>query len=461
VNASEELPAHCRVDGVIGSGIRFQLLLPKEWNGKLVMGGGGGFVGRVQNQAQDDFTFGGSPLARGYATVGTDTGHSGHMLDASWAFENLERKINFGHRAVHLTAEAAKSLASSFYGEPPKRSYFLGCSRGGGQGMMESQLYPNDFDGIVSGAPAFHWSGIMAGFLDTQQKVYPEGPEGAPVLTADNRKLLETTILERCDSLDRVEDGVMDDPRRCDFQVSDLPACPGDVAGPDCVTRAQRAAIAAIYSGPMRGGERLFFGFPLGGENDRGGWMPWIVGGPEPVAPGAPSLHYGFGTQAFKYLFADDPGFDYRKYDFESFEEDTRFGASILNATNTDLGPFREFGGKLLMWHGWSDAALTALATIDYYEKVAARDSEVSDYFRLFLMPGVLHCAGGPGPDQVDWLGAIDDWVERGVPPERIVASRLDEGGNVTRARPLCPYPQVAIYDGRGSPDEDESFRCE
>jgi feruloyl esterase len=253
----------------------------------------------------------------------------------------------------------------------------------------------------------------------------------------------------------------MDDPRRCDFEVSDLPACPGDVAGRDCVTRAQRAAIAAIYSGPKRAGEPLFFGFPLGGENDRGGWMPWIVGGPEPVAPGAPSLHYGFGTQAFKYLFADDPDFDYREYDFGSFEEDTRFGASILNATSTDLAPFRDFGGKLLMWHGWSDAALTAFATIDYYEKVAARDPEASDYFRLFLMPGVLHCAGGPGPDQVDWLGAIDDWVERGVAPERIVASRLDDGGNVTRTRPLCPYPQVALYDGRGSPDEAESFRCE
>jgi feruloyl esterase len=386
VESSEEGPAHCRVAGVIGADIEFELLLPRDWNGKLVMGGGGGFVGKVENQAQEFLLLlGRSPLARSYATVGTDTGHDGTTLDASWAFENLERKLNFGHRAVHLTAETAKSLSQSFYRRPPRRSYFMGCSRGGGQAMMESQLYPNDFDGIVAGAPAFNWGGIMAGFIKTQQAMYPTPNDlTEPVLTAETRKLLETRILAKCDAIDGVRDGVLD---------------------------------------------------------DRGAWVPWIVGGAEPVAPGAPSLQYAFGTQAMKYLFLDDPDFDYTRYDFSTFGDDTRFGASILKATDTDLTDFESYGGKLLMWHGWSDSALTALATIDYYDDVAAKDADVGDYFRLFMMPGVLHCSGGPGPDE-------------------LLASRIDGNGNVIRSRPLCPYPRVAIYDGTGDTDEAESFTC-
>jgi feruloyl esterase len=420
VESSEEGPAHCRVAGVIGADIEFELLLPRDWNGKLVMGGGGGFVGKVENQAQEFLLLlGRSPLARSYATVGTDTGHDGTTLDASWAFENLERKLNFGHRAVHLTAETAKSLTQSFYRRPPRRSYFMGCSRGGGQAMMESQLYPNDFDGIVAGAPAFNWGGIMAGFIKTQQAMYPTPNDlTEPVLTAETRKLLETRILAKCDAIDGVRDGVLDDPRRCDFRVSELPNC--ELAGRDCITDAERHAIEAIYQGPRRGGTQIFFGFPFGGENDRGAWVPWIVGGAEPVAPGAPSLQYAFGTQAMKYLFLDDPDFDYTRYDFSTFGDDTRFGASILKATDTDLTDFESYGGKLLMWHGWSDSALTALATIDYYDDVAAKDADVGDYFRLFMMPGVLHCSGGPGPDE-------------------LLASRIDGNGNVIRSRPLCP----------------------
>jgi Tannase and feruloyl esterase len=459
VAATPENPAHCKVDGLIGSDVKFELLLPGEWNGKLVMGGGGGFVGSVENQAQENFTFGGSPLARGYATVGTDTGHRGGGLDATWAHDNLERKLNFGYRAVHLTAETAKSLVRSYYGRHARYSYFLGCSRGGGQAMMESQLYPNDFDGIVAGAPAFNWNGIAAGFIRNEQALYSSGAD-EPVVTPDNRALLQKLILERCDELDGVRDGVLDDPRRCDFRLSDLPSCPGDRAAPECVTEAQREAIGVIYDGPRRGSEPLYFGFPLGGENDHGGWDQWVVGAKDAIAPGVPSLHYAFGTQMFKYLFLDDPDFDYRTYDFRSFEDDTKFGASFLNATDTDLRDFENFGGKLILWHGWSDSALTALASIDYYQKVGAAEPEVRDYFRLFLMPGVLHCGEGPGPDKVDWLGAIDGWVESGAVPDRLIASRIDEKGKPERTRPLCPYPQVAIYDGKGDANDAASFTC-
>lgn len=325
--------------------------------------------------------------------------------------------------------------------------------------MMESQLYPNDFDGIVAGAPAFNWNGIAAGLIRNEQAVYPESIDTA-VITSDNLALLQARILERCDSLDGVRDGVVDDPRRCDFRISDLPACPGDQPAPECVTEAQRAAMGVIYRGPRRGEEPIYFGFPFGGENDHGGWDVWITGAKDSIAPGVPNLHYAFGTEAFKYLFLDDPDFDYRTYDFQSFEEDTKFGASFLNATDTDLTDFESFGGKLLLWHGWSDSALTALATVDYYQRVEKRQPGLRDYFRLFLMPGVLHCGGGPGPDKVDWLGAISDWVENGTAPDRLVASRLDEDGKSERTRPLCPYPQVAIYDGRGDSNDATSFTC-
>lgn len=215
-----------------------------------------------------------------------------------------------------------------------------------------------------------------------------------------------------------------------------------------------------LYEGPRRGVESLYFGFPFGGENDHGGWDLWITGAKDAIAPGVPSLHYAFGTQTFKYLLLDDPGFDYRTYDLRTFEEDTKFGASFLNATDTNLTDFEIHGGKLIMWHGWSDSALTALATVDYFQKVETGDPEVRDFFRLFLMPGVLHCEGGPGPDKVDWLGAIADWVENGTVPVRLVASRLDESGHPERTRPLCPYPQVAIYDGTGDPNDAASFAC-
>jgi feruloyl esterase len=469
VSATEELPSHCRVHGVVGSDIQFELLMPDAWNGKFVMGGGGGFVGSIVNQAQDDsYGHGGSPLQRGYATVGTDTGHKGSVIEASWAYQNLERKLNFGYRAVHTTAVAAKSVIHAYYGRPPAYSYFMGCSRGGGQGMMESQLYPTDFDGIVSGAPAFDWNGIAAAFVYGQQKMYPDPDRlDAPVVTAENRALLATGIVEQCDALDGVEDGVLRDPRRCEFDPASLPRCANEIPGPDCFTTAQLQAIRVIYDGPEVGGRQLHPGFPLGGENNAGGWDMWITGGSkvlEVIVEGEnlpPNAHFAFGTETFKYLMLDDPDWDYASYDFSNFENDTAFGASYLNATDTDLSSFRLAGGKLLMWHGWCDSALSSFATIQYFEAVEVNDPDVRDYYRLFMMPGVLHCAGGPGPDRVDWLGAIEAWVERGEAPDSLYASRLSDDGSVEMTRPLCPYPEVAVYDGTGNTNEAESFRCE
>jgi hypothetical protein len=223
---------------------------------------------------------------------------------------------------------------------------------------------------------------------------------------------------------------------------------------------AQRTALKKLYS-ETRGKDGVIYpAQPFGGEGANGGWSAWITGGAVP--PGAPSgsLRRTFGTQFFKYFVFADPSWDYTKYDVTNAPKDAKLAGTFLNATNTDLDAFKAKQHKLLMWHGWSDPALSALATIDYYEKVQARDAALREYFRLFLMPGVLHCGGGPGPDTVDWAAVITDWVERGTAPDRIVARKLGAGGAVARSRPLCPYPQHAVYDGKGPADAVESFAC-
>ena len=466
ITSAEHMPLgdrgaeHCVVTGVIETEINFELLLPSEWNGRFMMGGGGGYVGTVQNQAQTLFAHGGTPLERGYATVGTDTGHVGGGIEASWAMDHLERQENFGHRAVHLTTEAAKSILRHYYGQTERYSYFVGCSRGGGQAMMESQRYPEDFDGIVAAAPAYHWTALTAGFVQTQQAIYPDGDTSTPVITPENLALLGSSILAACDANDGVEDGTMTDPRRCDFEPEDLPRCADDAPGVDCVTAEQVAAIGAVYDGPTANGEPLFFGFNYGGENDRGGWDSWVVSSEQRVAQGVPNAHYGFGTELYKYFVFGDPDWDYTEYDFSTWEADTAATADILDATDTDLGRFRDVGGKIIYWSGWSDLALTPLGTIDYYERLESGDPAARDYSRLYLLPGVLHCGGGPGPDAVDWIDAIRTWVEEGRAPERLVASKLDANGIATMTRPICPYPQVAVYDGQGDPNTDASFAC-
>ena len=457
---TEGLPAHCRVTGVIETEINFELLLPDDWNGRFLMGGGGGFVGSVQNQARSLYAHGGSPLQRGYATAGTDTGHTGNGIEAGWALDHPERQENFGHRAVHLTAETAKSIIAHYYARPADYAYFVGCSRGGGQAMMESQRYPDDFDGIVAAAPAYDWTGITAGFVQNQQAIYPDGDLDAPVLSAATLELLGSSILAACDADDGVEDGMLAEPRRCGFDPADLPRCTGDRPSADCVTAAQLAAIRTVYGGPTSNGEPIYHGFNYGGEREAGGWDAWVVGAAQRRAPGIPNAQYGFGTELFKYFVFGDPDWDYTRYDFATWKDDVAETAAILNATDTDLSRFRDGGGRIIYWTGWSDLALAPLGTIDYYERLEAGDPSALDYARLYMLPGVLHCAGGPGPDRVDWVEAIRTWVEDGRAPERLLAAKLGEDGNVTMTRPVCPYPQVAVYDGSGDPHDHASFAC-
>ena len=458
VPAGEAGPAHCKVGGVADGTIRFELLLPEEWNGKFLMGGGGGFVGSVVNQALRIVP---GLLERGYATVGTDTGHTGSSVDASWALDNPDAEENFAHRAVHRTAVIAEAIIADFYGEPSAYSYFLGCSRGGGQALIEAQRYPGDFDGIVSIAPLQDWPGIGADFVQNMQAVYPDaGDLGTPVITADNRALLEREILAACDAQDGVADGILRDPRACEFDPAELPRCPHGVPHTECLTEAQLAAIQTIYRGAIVDGAEVFPGLPYGSENNAGGWDVWVTGGANALGPDTPSLHYAFGTQMYKYLVFDDPAWDYATYDFADWREETAAAAVLLNSTDPDLRDFRSSASKLILAHGWSDPALTALYAIEYYESAEELDPELREYFRLFLMPGVLHCAGGPGPDQTDWIAALEAWVENGVAPDELVASKLDADGKAVLSRPLCPYPEVAVYDGTGDPNEAQSFNC-
>lgn len=449
--ARDNIPAHCIVKGTIDSEIRFELLLPlpEAWTGRLLMGGGGGFVGSVQNQALE-YAGAETVLGRGFATVGTDTGHRGSQIDASWGLDRPDRKINFGHRAVHLTAETAKTIVRIYYGRDIDYSYFLGCSRGGGQAMMSSQRFPDDFDGIVGGAPAYDWTGLGALFLQTQQAMYPDPSDlEAPVVTREAARALADAILEACDERDGVKDGIMTSPLNCAFN-------PEVVVG---LTPAQLRAVEVVYGGALVDGEQVYPGFPFGGEAAAAGWGAWITGSGNALGPGTPNLHYAFGTEMHKYLIFDDPEFDYSTYDFSNWEDDTRTAAGILNATQTDLTPFKVAGGKLILWNGWSDPAIPATGTIEYYEAVAAGDPTVSDYTRLFLLPGVLHCAGGPGPDQVDWLDAIQRWVEHDEAPERLTATKWARG-EVEMQRPICPYPAAAVYDGTGDAKVEASFEC-
>lgn len=436
---------HVRVVGVIGGNIRFELLLPDRWNKRFVMGGGGGFVGSIQNGAR-------YAVNLGYATVGTDTGHESNGLVADWAQDNVEGQLNFGYLAVHRTAQVALALTRAYYHADPAYTYFVGCSRGGGQAMMESQRYPGDFDGIVAGAPAFNWTGFAAMSVSIAKALYPDPAHlDHTVLDREALQKLQQSILDQCDAQDGLKDGIVADPPSAHFDLSKVPG----------LSEEQRQAIAAIYGGARIGQTVIYPGYSPGAECDVNQWIAWIVG-PAPSLlqqNHAPDLMFGFGTQVFKYFVFDRPDWDYSTYDLANYSRDTRLAASFLNATNPNLNAFKARKGKLIIWHGWADPALPAQATADYYRQVLDHDPAATDYCRLFMIPGCLHCSGGPGASEVDWLATIVDWVEHGKTPDRVVASK-HKSGKLVMTRLLFAYPQYPIYKGGGDPNNADSFEA-
>lgn len=468
----ESAPApHCKVAGVIGTETNFELLLPENWNGKFVMGGGAGFTGFVVNTA---LIYG--ALQSGYATVGTDTGHQGHPLDASWALNNLERVVSFGHQAVHRTAVTAKALTSDFYGKDISRSYFTGCSRGGGQALMEAQRYPDDFDGIVAGAPANNWT-MELGARNTRLNaaMYPDpGNLSVATITPEAQDLIGAAVLQKCDALDGLADGILNNPALCDFDVASL-ACKDGEAGA-CLTELQVAAARTIYDDLYIDGKRVLPGYPVGGELSPDGWTKWLTGGlalgevgefqegvaaeSDDPAPLTPNAHFAFGNGVMKYLVFHDPVWDYTTYDLDAFYSDAAAAAQALNATDPDIDAFRDSGGKLLMYTGWGDMALTPYGTIEYYQSILDRDANAASDVRLFMMPGVAHCFGGEGPDFVNYLDVIDTWVETGKEPNQLTSLWLSDQFKPVGSRPICAYPKYVKYSGKGGPREASSFSC-
>ncbi len=452
-NAITNLPPFCRVEGVLAptsqSRIRFEVWMPLEsWNGKLAGVGNGGWAGTISFPALGD------QLRRGYATASTNTGHEAApgINAARFAYDQPEQLIDFSYRSQHETAGAAKALVQAFYGRGPERSYFIGCSSGGYQGLMEAQRFPSDYDGVVAGAPANNWTRLMAGDLDGVIAVLGDPANHLPLQALG---LLHRAVLASCDGADGVTDGVLDDPRRCTFDPARL-ACVGDTSADRCLTTAQVEAARRVYGG-------------LKDPRTRAQLYPGLARGSEPYWPHRdPANPFPIPIAHYQWLVFANPGWDWKTFDFgdpEDFkvhvEAESRL-APIMNATSPDLRAFQRRGGKLLQYHGWNDQLIAPENSIDYYESVRAffgGDADVPRFYRLYMAPGMAHCNGGTGPNAFDMQAALEQWVERGVAPDRIVATR-SVNGVVDRLRPLCPYPQVATYTGRGDTNDAASFVC-
>jgi feruloyl esterase len=440
----------CRVSGTIPPAIAVEVWLPEPaaWNGKLQGVGNGGVAGHIVPASMA------AALARGYAAVSSNLGHEGGPIDFDFAIGHPELVADWGYRGTHVMTVTAKAVVEAYYGKPPRWSYFTGCSGGGRQGLMEAQRFPADYDGIVAGDPTADFTRLTLGGRLWEAIATLKDP--SRYIPADKIPVIAKATLAACDALDGVKDGVIDDPRKCRFDPGTIQCKSGD--GPDCLTEGQVKALKAIYAGSAYGnGKQIFPGYMPGGELGPAGWARYVSG---------PAR-----KQAAQFLYADAfaRGMVMEKRDYASltFDMDRDMPeaieklSKIIDATNPDLIPFETHGGKLIQYHGWSDPGVSPLSSVNYYESVAEHlRGDPSGFYRLFMVPGMQHCTGGPGPDQFDALAALEQWVEHAKPPDRILATHLTDG-KPDRTRPLCPYPQVAKWDGKGSTDQAESFACE
>jgi len=436
----QSLPAFCRVAATLtptsDSDIKIEVWLPAAgWNRKFQAVGNGGWAGTISYSALAD------AVREGYAGASTDTGHVGGS--GSFVLGHPEKLADFSWRSEHEMTVKAKAIVRAFYGSAARRSYWNGCSTGGRQGLKEAQKFPEDFDGIVAGAPANRtplglWN-AFAIFKDESSFVPPS-----------KYPLIHQAVLEACDLLDGLKDGLIADPTRCKFDPQVL-SCKGPDS-PSCLTAPQVEAVRKIYTPATdrRTGRELFSPLPRGSEL---GWGA-MGGGPEPSA---------LTLDQLKYVVFKDPNWNWRTFDFNRDVARFELPENLpMNATDPNLKAFFRHNGKLLIYHGWSDAQVSPFATIKYYQSVVdtmGGASKTPDNVRLFLAPGMGYCGGGDGPNVFDKIGTLDRWVEQGEAPARIVASQ-STGGNVDRTRPLCPYPQVAQYRGAGSIDDAASFVC-
>ena len=466
----KNVPAFCRVVALAkpstDSEIRLEVWLPASgWNGKLQGIGNGGFAGLI------DFMQLGMAVSKGYAATATDTGHVGSPIDATWAQGHPEKVVDFGHRGIHEMTRVAKEAAEAFYGTSPEHSYFAGCSDGGREALMEAQRYPADYDGILAGAPANYWSALLTtAVFDTQALTL----NPASFIPQAKVPAIAAAVNAKCDELDGVRDGILNDPRQCHFDPSSM-QCKAMEDTDKCLTAPQAAALKKIYAGPDDAhGQKIFPGYLPGAEEGQGGWGLWITG----AAP-AKSLMAFFGLGFFSNMVYEDSAWDYKSFTLEAgLKAAEQKTAAALNATDPDLKLFKSRGGKLILYHGWEDPAIPALNTVNYYQSVIAKmgQHDADSFVRLYMVPGMQHCDGGPGPDSFGQVGklifddpvhsvdaALEQWVEKGTAPSTIVASKYapDDPQHPKMTRPLCAYPQVAKYKGSGDTNDAANFACE
>jgi feruloyl esterase len=435
-----DLPAFCRVAATLrpssDSEIKIEVWLPVTgWNGKFLAVGSGGWGGSIAYEALSD------ALRRGYATSATDDGHTGPS--GSFALGHPEKLIDFAYRSEHEMTVKAKAIINAFYSRNPRYSYWNGCSGGGREGLLQAQRYPDEFDGIIAGDPATFRRNAWALWLAQASFKDPAG-----YIPPGKYPMIHQAVLDACDAMDGLKDGLIDDPTRCHFDPKVL-QCEGRET-PSCLTARQVQTARTILSpATTPGGREIFPRLEPGTE------LRWgrLAGGPEPAAL---FLDY------FKYIVFKDPNWDWRSFDLE---RDSALSDEIDKDTialNPDLTQFAEHGGKLLIYHGWADQQVAPVASVDYYRSVvniSGDPAQSPGWVRLFMAPGMAHCAGGEGPDTFDELSAMEQWVEKGKAPDQMIASH-SANGKIDRTRPLCPYPQVARYQGAGSQDDAASFTC-
>ncbi len=456
--AGPALPAYCRVlitaRPTADSDIRIEVAIPEggAWNGRYLQVGNGGFAGGLPEGSIR------TGLARGFAVAGTDDGHQSAIgTDASWALGHPEKVVDFGYRALKETTQAARAVIAAHAPKAPIHAYFAGCSDGGREALMEAQRYPDDFDGILAGDPANHWTHLIAGAAWNAQAL-SETP--ASYIPAAKLKAIEAAEQRACGDAD----GVIENPLACHFDPAAIRCTGAD--SDQCLTDAQIVALRKIYAGPRdpRTGARVMEGFDPGGEAERGGWAVWMAGGAP--GPAGHAIQYEFAHNFYQFIAFADPAYDIRNLTFgaELDPVDAKYGP-ILNAWSDDLSAFKAHGGKLIQYHGWADPAIPPRDSIDYFTRVQQRMGDTSAFYRLFMAPGMLHCGGGPGPNVVSGpaLMALVAWVEQGDVPDRLVAAKHasdDPASPVVRTRPLCAFPKVAEWDGKGERDKAESWRC-
>jgi len=441
--AARALPPFCRVAASLkpsgDSDIQVEVWMPTaNWNGKFQAVGNGAFNGTIAYPAMM------TALGRGYATASTDTGHVGG--GASWALGHPEKAIDFGWRAVHEMAVTSKQIVARYYDDGPRFSYFNGCSAGGRQAMKAAQRFPADFDGIIAGAPGLDWTGRAAQAVRVAKTL--EKSEDARLSQA-HRQLLHGAVVNACDARDGVKDGLIDDPKRCSFDPGVLQCKGSDAAA--CLTAAQVETAKALYASainPRTG--REIPGLLPGSE------LGWTDLGWTPSARAT-------GLDQFRFIVFGDARWDIQKFNFDSdIVRAEQVDADTINALDPNLKPFIDRGGKLIQYHGWSDPQISPASSTQYYLRVREAlggADKIHDSYRLFMAPGMAHCGGGEGPNTFDMLASLEGWVEHGKAPGQVIASHATNGV-VDRTRPLCPYPQVAVYKGTGSANEAANFEC-